>query len=312
MKIVYIADIDTKSSPHVRDCINEAVVADYAEDMKAKDKFPLVILFTTDNKNYLVGDGLHRISAHQLLKRKAIEADVRRGGYEEALLFALAANNKHGQRRSADDKRAGVKVALKQWPTRSDTYLAEVCFVSDYLVKTVRDSLVKTQEIEEAPVRQAKDGRKVVVEEVEPLETPPEPKPKPPKDKPEEVVTDALGWPIPKQLLPMWARNKEVNAILNQLNVFKGILTKAQESKDLLWGEVLFSNAQSDLQKVWENIATARGYAVCHVCAGRPDIQPNKCCPTCKSKGLLSRFRWNTVVPAEIKKIRQQTKQKDK
>lgn len=299
MKLVYIDDILLNDSPHVRAEVNEDTVDEYAEAMRCKDRFPPVVLFQSA-QIFLVGDGLHRIAAHRKLKRKVVEADVRKGGYEEALLFALAANNKHGVRRSPQDKRAGVCEALKHWPERTDNYLAEVCFVSNHLVKDVRDSLTQDEEIPEAPVRTASDGRKVTA-----------PKPPPtPRPKKEEVHLDDTGWKIPTALLPMWERNAEVQAILTELSRFKGILKKAQEANDPLWGEVLFSNAQSDLQKVYENVALAKGYAVCHVCAGRPDIQPKKCCPTCKSKGLLSRFRWNTVVPLEIKKIRQQTKQK--
>lgn len=300
MKLVFISDINVKDSPHVRDCINEATAEDYAEDMKSKQKFPPVILFTNDNRNIFVGDGMHRIRAHSMLKHKAIEADVRKGGYDEALLFALAANNKHGQRRTAEDRRAGVREALKRWPDRTDNYLAEVCFVSNHLVAEVRQTLVVHADIPHVTTRVGKDGRSVPVTKESPVVGT--------KPKPEKEVEhlDDTGWPIPKQLLPMWERNAEVQMILTQLSQFKGVLARAQQSEDPLWGEVLFSNAISDLQKVYENIATAKGYAVCHVCAGRPDIQPKKCCPTCKSKGLLSRFRWNTVVPSEIKKIRQQ------
>ncbi len=110
---------------------------------------------------------------------------------------------------------------------------------------------------------------------------------------------DAIGRTIPDALLPVWTRAQEVQDILTSISRIKGKLVKAQREKDALFHEVNFSAALGDLDKAWTSIQCAKPYALCPTC---PSTGPKKDCRMCGGRGFISRFRWNTVVPAETKK----------
>ena len=77
-------------------------------------------------------------------------------------------------------------------------------------------------------------------------------------------------------------------------------LRKAQETKDKLYAEVLFSSALSQLDQAWTDIKTAKPFAVCPTCQGQLPDQ----CTLCKGRGLISEHRWNTCVTREDKAFR--------
>lgn len=119
-------------------------------------------------------------------------------------------------------------------------------------------------------------------------------------------VLDATGWPIPTQLIPLWQRAAEVQEMLTGLSRYKGALRAAQDSKDLLFAEVNFSSALSQLDQAWYDIKTAKPFAVCPTCQGQ---LPDKC-TLCKGRGLISEHRWNTCVTREDKEFRARAKAK--
>jgi len=117
---------------------------------------------------------------------------------------------------------------------------------------------------------------------------------------PPSQVLDATGWPIPTQLIPLWKRTVEVQALLTILSRVKGALRSAQESKDLLFAEVSFSSALSQLDQAWYDIKTAKPFAVCPSCQGQVADK----CLLCRGRGLISEHRWKTCVPREDKELR--------
>jgi hypothetical protein len=123
---------------------------------------------------------------------------------------------------------------------------------------------------------------------------------------PPALVVDATGWPIPTQLIPLWLRSWEVQEMLTTLSRVKGALRTAQESKDPLFTEVLFSSALSQLDQAWTDIKTAKPFAVCPTCQGQVPEQ----CRMCHGRGLISEFRWNTCVTREDKEFRTKAMQK--
>jgi hypothetical protein len=54
--------------------INCSVVEEYAERLQAGDRFPLVIVFF-DGEHHWLGDGFHRVFAHQSAGLEYVEAD---------------------------------------------------------------------------------------------------------------------------------------------------------------------------------------------------------------------------------------------
>ena len=117
---------------------------------------------------------------------------------------------------------------------------------------------------------------------------------------PPAAVVDGTGWPVPTHLIPLWRRSGEVQEMLTTLSSVKGALRTAQENKDVLFAEVLFSSALSQLDQAWTDIKTAKPFAVCPTCQGQI---PDKC-GLCKGRGLISEFRWNTCVTREDKEFR--------
>ena len=113
-------------------------------------------------------------------------------------------------------------------------------------------------------------------------------------------VVDATGWPIPTQLIPLWHRASEVQEMLMTLSRVKGALRAAQENRDLLFAEVNFSSALSQLDQAWYDIKTAKPFAVCPTCQGQVAAK----CTLCGGRGLISEHRWNTCVTREDKELR--------
>ena len=85
---------------------------------------------------------------------------------------------------------------------------------------------------------------------------------------PPSQVLDATGWPIPTQLIPLWQRADEVQEMLTALSRVKGALRTAQENRDMLFAEVNFSSALSQLDQAWTDIKTAKPFAVCPTLPG--------------------------------------------
>jgi hypothetical protein len=117
------------------------------------------------------------------------------------------------------------------------------------------------------------------------------------------VILDSEGYPVPEPALEFWNRKSEVQVLLSAISKIKGVLKKAQESDDKMYREVMFSAVISDLTNAYTGIHTAMPYAVCTTCQGQV---PGKC-TLCRGRGMISKFRWETVVPSELKQLRIKT-----
>ncbi len=293
-KLIFIQDIDLKLSPMVRSHIREEVVDEYAEIYhRGKVKMPPIDLFTEDGKVYLLGDGAHRTCALIKLKAKTVEATVHTGNREDALRFALTANERHGIRRTNADKRNAIREAVKQWSKCSDSQVAAMCAVDKHTVTDVRAEMEKAGAVKPEPVRVGKDGKeRAAAGEKQPGKSPKDP-------------VDDVGTAIPSFALAYWNRSEEVMELISTLKLVSKFLQSTQKKEDLMYGEVNFSAALGDLDKVITNVSCAMPYAVCTQCQGQPKTQPKGECRMCKGRGVISRFRWNTLVPAEIKKMKE-------
>lgn len=122
--------------------INQQVVEDYAEAIKAGIKFPEVLLYF-DGTAYWLVDGFHRYHAHRYAKKLSIDAIGVNGTQREAILRAVGTNHDHGLRRSNEDKRkaVGVLLADAEWSTWSDNAISKQCAVSHTFVAELRRSL---------------------------------------------------------------------------------------------------------------------------------------------------------------------------
>jgi len=300
-KLIYLADIDLKNSPPVRAQLRADVVDEYAEYYKARVPMPLPHLFMAKNEKwYLVADGLHRIHAQAKLGRKAVEAEIHEGTFEEALKFALLANTRHGLRRSNEDKRQCIISALRLYPTASNAQIAAMAAVDDHSVAKVRTAMEQDNQLPEAPVRTAADGKKRKASLSRKSEI----------EKPQVVdnqveVLDETGYPVPKQLVQIWNRKGEFRIPGNILNEADQYLEQIEkDGKDPLWAGVHIQEIRMIINNAMDQLKLTAPYAVCTLCAGHPNVQPGGICRSCRGRGFIGRYVWNTV-PEELKKVRE-------
>lgn len=126
----------------IRDDWDTSIVSQYAEAMQDGDVFPPVVVYC-DGENYYLADGFHRVLAAEKLEWREIDADVRVGGRQDAIWYALAANKIHGLRLSRDDVRQAIKRALQEFPDRSNREIARQIGCGDQLVSEMRAELEK-------------------------------------------------------------------------------------------------------------------------------------------------------------------------
>ena len=146
-----------------RENTNQQLIDDYAERMKAGDGFPPITV-VTDGKTEWLTDGIHRLDAAIAAKVK-IGVNHFRGDRIKAVEMACGANISHGLRRSNADKRRAVKLALKEFPDRSDRLVAELCAVSHEFVRSCRpqvstvDTSKNGEPTKQVEKRTGKDGK---------------------------------------------------------------------------------------------------------------------------------------------------------
>lgn len=123
-----------------------------------------------------------------------------------------------------------------------------------------------------------------------------------PTSKTEKVELDKVGTPIPIEALPYWERQQEVQDVLSQISKLKSKVLKAREGEDPLW-MVVDNFVGERFDQVHSVISQAKPFAVCTQCMGSPSMQPSGC-SFCHSTGLISKWKWDTCSPKELKDIR--------
>jgi len=131
--------IQTNGGTQSRASLNDQVVNDYAEAIKAGATFPPIVVFY-DGKKHWLADGFHRFHAYQKVGKAKIAADVRQGTRRDAILHSVGANETHGLRRTRDDKRRAVLTLLNdaEWSKWTDRQIAAACLVDHKTVAKAR------------------------------------------------------------------------------------------------------------------------------------------------------------------------------
>lgn len=134
-----LAAIQIDGGTQSRATLNDQVVNDYAEAVKAGATFAPIIVFY-DGKKHWLADGFHRFHAYQKAGKAKVAADVRQGTRRDAILHSVGANETHGLRRTRDDKRRAVLTLLNdaEWSKWTDRQIARRCRVSDKTVAKYR------------------------------------------------------------------------------------------------------------------------------------------------------------------------------
>ena len=327
MQELLIEKILTDSDVQSRERISDEYVEELADLIKAGKKLPPVDVYS-DGEEMWAADGFHRIHAHLKANKRTIRCDIHKGTKIDAMLASCAANQAHGLRRTNADKRRAVEMSLKLRPNWSDQAIANHAGVHVNTVALARRQFPrnvgvertgidgKTRRIPPPPcgepvssgpseasvtkVMEARVGSKSNphpnplpspgegVKKTPPLPPPPQP----------EVRVDGVKKPIPDHLIPLFDRGSEVQALLSQITSIKGVLKKAQESDDPLYGDCHFQAVEEALQAAFTEIKATKPFAVCPWCGGTLAND----CRGCGQRGVLGEFRWNQTVPVEFKK----------
>ncbi len=141
-----------------RACIDPDTVSDYAERMTEGDVFPPVVIFHDGNHHY-IGDGFHRILASARIQAVDIEADIRKGTWDDALWYALGANRENGVRMKRGDVRHAVELALKTWPDKTQQAIADQVGCSQRYVGKVQEELSTCSKLDIPATRTGADGK---------------------------------------------------------------------------------------------------------------------------------------------------------
>jgi len=192
-QLVELSEIRLDGGTQTRAAISEPSVAEYAQDMRDGHQFPAVILFNDGAKMWLA-DGFHRFHAAARCEFESILAEIRTGTRSDAVKYALGANRSNGLRRSNEDKRRCIQIALDEFPEMSDRAIADLCGVADVTVAQYRPKQLQDSCSSKTPtVRVGKDGktrRMPVTSSPAPAEP----------EAPEEAQQD----PAPKQPIPRY------------------------------------------------------------------------------------------------------------
>lgn len=102
-------------------------------------------------------DGMHRLHVARQNKRELIEVIFFEGTEEEAFIYAVELNVKHGLPLSLNDRKAAALRILMKMADLSDRTVASKTGLSDKTVATIRRRL--GAEIPQSPSRRGRDGR---------------------------------------------------------------------------------------------------------------------------------------------------------
>ena len=154
--------IDIYGGTQTRVATNDDAIESYAEEMARGAAFPPITVYFDGSAHWLA-DGFHRYLATKRNGGTHIDAEVQPGSRTDALKHALGANAANGLYRTNADKRHVAEIALCEWPDLSNAFLAEICRVSDELLRQVRKELTSTGRIARPERVTGRDGKEYSV-----------------------------------------------------------------------------------------------------------------------------------------------------
>jgi hypothetical protein len=144
MKKLNLLTIKIDGGTQARVSLNQDVVKEYAESMREGAVFPPITVFH-DGSEYWLADGFHRYFATKSNAITSIEAEVKTGTLDDAILFAFSANGKRGLSMTAEDNRNIIYAMLRhpEWSQWTNTAIAKHIGVSSMTVGRVKATMEK-------------------------------------------------------------------------------------------------------------------------------------------------------------------------
>lgn len=193
---VLITQIRTNGGTQIRPRLNQERVESYAEKMTNGTAFPAIDLYY-DGAEYWIGDGFHRLAAHQrafpLVSHPTIGAIVHAGTRRDAVLHAAGANDEHGEPRDKDYGTRAAEILLRdeEWARWSNREIARRCKIHHSTVADIRKRLEASGAIRQIEERTVERGGTVYTQQ---------PKAKP-KARPETVATALHAYFAERQMV---------------------------------------------------------------------------------------------------------------
>jgi hypothetical protein len=305
-----------------RAAINQDRVTDYAELFDGSKDWPFdsacEVYF--DGVEYFLVDGFHRYHAGKRVKRASLSCVVHSGTQRDAIKFALSANARHGLHRSNEDKRKAVSFAINdvEWRRLSNRLIAEMCGVSEFLVRDmvneerkIKEQRAKDQyeltaiESQSNEKKIGKDGRLTAKPKADP-------KPEPKQDEGDHTPTYAqtedhwedvddpteseLEAPEakPEQAETPQALRAPIQAVATHFN---GHLKELKRLRDCIGGEWLdITDLETQIKLLNDSIRKSVYWIDCMDCGG-------KGCKTCRQLGWLSLDRKKFLTQEQKDKV---------
>lgn len=158
MSYIDLSDIIIDRKLQARAHTNPDAIADLADAYKGANPPPPVRCVRTPDGDAILYDGFHRCQAANVAGLTRIQCEVTDGSKQDAIWLACAANREHdtaGQRRSNEDKRRAVALALESFPDRSDRSIAEHVGVHNSTVSRHRPQVSQS----DTSTRTGQDGK---------------------------------------------------------------------------------------------------------------------------------------------------------
>jgi len=142
MKKLKLSVIRTDGETQARVSLSQETIKRYADLMADGVEFTPVTVFY-DGAEYWLADGFHRYFATKSNGELEIDADVKDGTVEDAILHSFSANGTHGLPRAPEDTRNIVSriLAHPKWKSWTDTTIAKHIHSSPSTVGRIRRSL---------------------------------------------------------------------------------------------------------------------------------------------------------------------------
>jgi hypothetical protein len=146
----------------LREELNDRQVQNLVEALERGDTLPPIGVVIDGDKIY-PWDGFHRHAAHCRMGAQMVAVDATIGTLRDAMRLAASANGAEQAARSDETKRRQVQVILDdpEWQGWSDNAIAQHCRVSRTLVRSMRQSILSSEQ--DAPlVKTFERGGKVI------------------------------------------------------------------------------------------------------------------------------------------------------
>jgi len=139
IETVEIESIDRQHT-QLRVKMDPQAVEDYAEQYRNKKDCqmpPIVIFEDTEADVWHLGDGYHRCEAAIAAGRKSIDAEIRQGTLDDAIMFAAKCNSHNAVRWSRKDMVKAVRTLKDRFPKMNQRAISKQCGCSQGFVSNV-------------------------------------------------------------------------------------------------------------------------------------------------------------------------------